>query len=427
MSFEITLQVLALLLFASTGLLALAMMVRQFIFSVKSLQLNPINIYSAASLEEWPSVTILVAAHNEERVIGDCLKHLLALDYPVDRLQILVVNDRSKDNTRAIVDRFVADHPGRIDALHRAFDSLPGKPAAIGDALPRSTGEVIVFFDADYLPSPPLLKKLVAPLVDPTVGATMGRVVPYNTNTNLLTRLLDLERRGGYTVDQAVRGAWHLLPQFGGTVGGVRVAAMNDVGGWSVDTLAEDTDLTYRLFCGGWNVEYVDDATCYEESPEAWRVRFKQVRRWAYGHNQCLFRYFWPTLTTKRQHILRRADAALVLCFYLLPPMALASLVVSILYPLFYALPPFNFAIVAAVSFVVGFGNFAPYFQIIAATVRDRQTIALLSLPFLFVSSTISMLAASQGLFFALRKVITARRLGWDKTIRYRGTQNASR
>jgi len=155
-----------------------------------------------------------------------------------------------------------------------------------------------VCLTADHRRHPPLLKKLVAPFVDPEVGATMGRVVPYNTQTNLLTRLLDLERRGGYTVDQAVRSAWNLLPQFGGTVGGVRMAAMNEVGGWSAETLAEDTDLTYRLFIAGYSVEYVDDAMCYEESPATWQVRFRQIRRWAAGHNQCLFKYFRATITT---------------------------------------------------------------------------------------------------------------------------------
>ena len=140
-------------------------------------------------------------------------------------------NDRSTDRTGELADAHAAGDP-RIVVHHRHPDARPGKPAAIKEVINSLTSEIVVFFDADYLPSPTLLKSLVAPFVDPEVGATMGRVVPYNTNVNLLTKLIDLERRGGYAVDQQARSLWNLLPQFGGTVGGVRLAALRAVGGW---------------------------------------------------------------------------------------------------------------------------------------------------------------------------------------------------
>ena len=412
-------QTAFLALFALTGALTLLLMIRQLWFSLTVVGRNPVSLFSHAAPSAWPTVAILVAAHNEEAVLASCLDHLIAIDYPRELVEIIVVNDRSRDSTGAILDRYVAAHPG-ITAIHRPFDAVPGKPAAISDALKIVRSHVIVFFDADYLPHPPLLKKLVAPFLDPQVGATMGRVVPYNSDTNLLTRLLDLERRGGYAVDQSARSVLGLLPQFGGTVGGIRTAALKSVGGWSTETLAEDTDLTYRLFIEGWSVEYVDDALCYEESPENWQVRFRQVRRWSCGHNQCLFRYFWPVLTTPHQSIERRIDAAFVLLFFLFPPLSLLNLVAAIVYPTLFSYPPFNFAIIGALAFVVSFGNFAPYFQMIAAIARDRQPTAASMLPLLFLSATISMLAATQGLMFALRGLIVGRHLAWDKTVRYR-------
>lgn len=416
----IVIQGAFLTLFLTTAILTLIFLVRQIVLSVVAVNNERPNPYGAVELDPWPTVTILVPAHNEERVIAGCLDHLLALEYPKDRLAILVVNDRSTDDTREIVDSYAEGSGGRIRALHRAADAAPGKPAAIADALSLVDSEILVFFDADYLPHPPLLRKLVAPFLDPQVGATMGRVVPYNTSANLLTGLLDLERRGGYTVDQAARNMLNLLPQFGGTVGGIRVAAMNAVGGWSAHTLAEDTDLTYRLFIAGWTVEYVDEAMCYEESPESWEVRIKQVRRWACGHDECFFRYFRETLTTPNQPLYRRLDAALVLVFFLYPPLAFLNLIASLVYPTLFSYSPFNFAIVSAIAFVVGFGNFSLYIQIVAAVIRDRQHKAAVLLPFVFLSSTISMLAATQGLFFALRGWLLNRHLGWDKTIRFR-------
>jgi cellulose synthase/poly-beta-1,6-N-acetylglucosamine synthase-like glycosyltransferase len=419
----ISLQIAFLCIFALNALITVVFLVRQIGFSIAAIDLPRSNLFSQVQFHEWPSVTVLVAAHNEERVLAGCLKHLLKLDYPEDQLRIIVVNDRSTDGTADILNRFAGAPGSRISAMHRQANAVPGKPSALADAFRHVDSELVVFFDADYLPDPPLLKKLVAPFIDPQVAASMGRVVPYNTQTNLLTRMLDLERRGGYAVDQAVRSAWNLLPQFGGTVGGVRMAALREAGGWTAETLAEDTDLTYRLFALGYLVEYVDDALCYEESPADWGVRYRQIRRWACGHNQCLFRYFRSTLATPHQPILRRLDAALVLVFFLFPSISLFGLVAAMVYPTIYPFPPFNFAVISAFSFVVAFGNFAPYFQIVSALVRDRQPAAVAMLPLIFLSSAISMIASTQGLFLALRGVLFDRHLRWDKTERFREVQ----
>ncbi len=417
------LQLMFLGVFALNAVITLIFLVRQICFSIVSIGLPHSNPFSRVQMKEWPTVSVLVAAHNEEQVLAGCLDHLTQLDYPEGSLKVIVVNDRSRDATGSILDSYAARSNGLIRAIHRPDGALPGKPAALADAFELVSSEVVVFFDADYLPHPPLLKKLIAPFIDPEVGATMGRVVPYNTQTNLLTRLLDLERRGGYTVDQAVRSHWNLLPQFGGTVGGVRMSALGEVGGWTADTLAEDTDLTYRLFAAGYIVEYVDDAMCFEESPVDWGVRFKQIRRWACGHNQCLFRYLKSTLTTPHQPILRKLDAALVLLFFLFPTLSLAGLIAALVYPTLFAFPPFNFAVISAFSFVVAFGNFSPYFQIVSAVLRDRQPQAIAMLPLMFVSSAISMLAAVQGFVLALRGVVFNRHLQWDKTQRFREGQ----
>src|SRR2546430_14940175 len=112
--------------------------------------------------------------------------------------------------------------------------------------------EVTLIFDADYIPGAGLIKQLVAPFFDPEVGGVMGRVVPLNVGKKLLTRLLDLERSGGYQVDQQARMNLRFVPQYGGTVAGVRKSALEEIGGWNENALAEDTDLTFRLLLAGW-------------------------------------------------------------------------------------------------------------------------------------------------------------------------------
>lgn len=366
-----------------------------------------------------PTVTILIPAHNEEMVIGGCLEAMQKVSYPSSKLEIVVINDRSHDRTGEIADAFAA-RDSRIRVFHRPDDAIPGKPAALADTIKNSTSDIFVFFDADYIPPRGLIRKLVAPFENPEVGATMGRVVPYNTDRNLLTKLIDLERRAGYVVDQNMRQRLGLLPQFGGTCGAVRRSDLEDVGGWLTDVLAEDTDLTYRLFLNGKTVAYVPDALCYEESPEDWRVRFKQVRRWSYGHNDCLLRYFVPVLLTRKQGFFAKLDAAIVLLFFAVPTLAMMTLFVALLVPTITSfLGPLVFL---APGFAVycSFGNFAPYFQIAAGCAHDKQPLAFLAAPVLYLSSFVSMAASVAGLFWLLRDRIFNFAPRWDKTVRFR-------
>jgi cellulose synthase/poly-beta-1,6-N-acetylglucosamine synthase-like glycosyltransferase len=406
-------------IFGVTTLLTTVFLIRQIALSLYIRFTRRSSKFADLVLHRWPTVTVLIPAHNEELVIGGCLDAMRDLDYPPDSLSIVVINDRSTDRTGEIAQARAATD-SRLRVYTRSAQAKPGKPAAIGEVIRHIDSEVVVFFDADYLPTPPLLKLLMAPFVDPEVGATMGRVVPYNTNANLLTRLIDLERRAGYAVDQQARALLNMLPQFGGTVGGVRLSALRAIGGWRENILAEDTDLTYRLFIAGWTVEYLEHAMCYEESPETWQARFRQVCRWAYGHNECALRYLLPILRVRRLSLLRRIDAIVVLLFYLYPVMTLLCLFASLTYPLLYEYPPFNFAALSVLSFFVGFGNFAPYFQIAVALQRDRQEQAAALMPLIFVSSVISMLASSYAFVLMIKNRLIGNQFGWSKTRRFR-------
>ena len=243
----------AVLLASALGLIVLVMLaygVRHTVFTFSRLLGRPRQPYLDIGVAAWPAITVFIAAHNEEKVIAGCLDALLKTDYPRDKLKIVPVNDRSSDRTREIVDRYVAQHPQLIVPFHRTGGKA-GKSAALKEALAFAEGDIALIFDADYVPSKGLLRQLVAPFFDPEVGAVMGRVVPTNAGSNLLTRMLDLERSAGYQVDQQARMNLRGVPQYGGTVGGVRRSAVEAVGGWHDDTLAEDTDITFRLLVGG--------------------------------------------------------------------------------------------------------------------------------------------------------------------------------
>ncbi|MEM1042534.1 MAG: glycosyltransferase family 2 protein [Bacteroidota bacterium] len=377
--------------------------------------------YAALDTLAWPAVTVLIPAHNEEAVIADSIGNLLKVDYPADRITVIPVNDRSQDRTRAVIDACVAEHPGRIRPFHRT-GGKPGKAAALNDAYGLVDTDIVLIFDADYLPGRDLIKTLVAPFFDPEIGAVMGRVVPVNTDANLMTRLLDLERTGGYQVDQQARMNLGLVPQYGGTCGGVRRSVVDAVGGWRDDTLTEDTDITCKVLAAGWKVAYVNRAECYEESPETWSVRTKQIRRWARGHTDAAIRYAGTVLGSAHLGLRGRLDGLLLLGVYAMGPVLLLGWLLAV--TLFYlGLHPLNgvIALLAVASYNT-LGNFAAFFEIASGARLDggRQRIRLL--PLNLLGFLVSLVATSRAVIEETVDQIRPgkRRLVWDKTKRFR-------
>jgi len=402
-------------------LLLLVYAVRHYVFSLNRLFGAQRHPYSSIVSADWPRVTVLVAAHNEEAVIGDCLENLMGVDYPADRMVVMPMNDRSTDGTRAIIDALVETYPGRIRPFHRT-GGKPGKAAALKDATELVDTDFIVVFDADYLPSRGLICRLMAPFVDPEVGAVMGRVVPNNVGANLLTRLLDLERSGGYQVDQQARMNLGLVPQYGGTVGGIRLSALRAVGGWHDDVLAEDTDLTYRLLLGGWRTVYSNRSECYEEVPQAWGVRIRQIKRWAKGHNQAMVRHSLTLLRQRDVRLLERIDGVLLLGVYMMSPLLMLGWLLSLL---MYFTVSLDFALPAlmVLAFMAhsALGNFAAFFEIAAAVHLDRSHRRIRLLAFNWLGFIVSAVAIGRAVLEqALLDRLPGRGFHWDKTVRYR-------
>lgn len=393
---------------------------RHFMFTLNRLIGKQRHPYIDISVARWPMITVFIAAHNEEKVIAGCIEALLNTDYPSDRLKIIPVNDRSKDRTAQIIDSYVTRFPNRIYPFHRTGGKA-GKSAALKDALVYAEGDIAIIFDADYVPGRGLLKQLVAPFFDPEVGAVMGRVVPVNSGANLLTRMLDLERSGGYQVDQQARMNMNLLPQYGGTVGGVRLSAVQAVGGWHDDTLAEDTDITFRLMLNGWKTIYSNRSECYEEVPEEWSVRIKQVTRWAKGHNQVMVRYWWKFATSPYLTLSQRLDGLLLLFVFVVPLLMLVGWCLALgLYFLNAGSLLSQLIPVFALMIYGTLGNFAAFFEIVVAVLIDGNRRRLRLLPFNLLGFFVSLFAISGAVWSLMLDGLLKREMVWDKTIRYR-------
>lgn len=367
-----------------------------------------------------PRISVLVPMHNEEKVAADVLRALVECDYDWNRLEILAINDRSQDRTGQIIDDFAAKY-SIIKPIHRT-DGAGGKGAALVQATQEATGEILLLFDADYFPGRAMLKMLVSPFCDPEVGAVMGRVIPHNTGASVLSALLELERAAGYQVGQQARHNLGLTPQFGGTVGGVRASALRAVGGWHVETLTEDTDLTFRLVVKGWKVAYVNRAECYEEAPETWAVRKKQIARWATGHTDCLHRFWKEVLASPYLSPFEKIDGLFVLaCYWTAPILVLGWLASLVLFfsPEAHHVPVFSVAL-ALVGYQL-FGNQATFFELGAAALLDGNARLIYLMPL----NLFNFFASTGAICAALFRYYAGRISGssgprWHKTKRYR-------
>jgi len=369
---------------------------------------------------DLPFVSIMIPMHNEELVATQVLDALLRCDYPRNRMEIIAINDHSTDKTAEILERYRQEHP-IIVILSRLGDEPRGKPSALNDALDIAKGEIIVVFDADYIPSKGAIRDLAICFKDPEVGAVMGRVVPINTKSNLLTRLIDLERSGGYQVDQQARHNLRLMPQYGGTVGGFRKKVVIDLGKFDEFILAEDTDLTFDLFIKGWKVVYANRVECYEEVPENWQVRSRQIKRWARGHCQSMYKHFFPLLRSPYLNFKEKFDGFLLLCIYLIPFILLTGIVDSFI--LFFLGEMQIIYSIFVFLFVAGyntFGNFAPFYEIGTAALLDGTTYRIRILPLFIFYFFLNIWNINVGLFDATLDRVRRRRAGWQKTARFR-------
>lgn len=398
---------------------------RHFLFASNRLSGRQRMYYNDIYSDRMKTISILIPMHNEEQVLSFVLEALLQCDYDRDRMEIIPINDNSSDRTKELLDEYHEKYEF-IRPLHRDCPDR-GKPAGLNDAMQLAKGEIIIVFDADYRPAKDMLKQLAIAFEDPEVGAVMGRVIPYNTNTNLLTRLINLERSGGYQVDQQARYNLRTIPQYGGTVGGFRKDLMLEMGGFNPLVLAEDTELTFRLYTHGWKVIYANSAECYEEAPETWEVRGRQIRRWARGHNQVMFRYLFRMLVSPHMNLREKVDGFLLLMVYAVPFFLLLGQVDSL--ALFFLGEMDLFAgwwVLLFIGVYTSFGNFAPFYQIGMALVLDGIKGEILLLPLLLFNFYFYMWNISRGFIDAVADIITKRKVKWAKTARFTNSNAAA-
>ena len=233
---------------------------------------------------EWPGVSILVPAHNEEIVMAGTIESLLHLDYPRDRMEIIVIDDSSSDRTRRVIEHMMAtDRRVKLVAVPPGLGGK-GKSHALNLALPHASYELLAVYDADNSPEPMSLRHLVTEMVrDERLAAAVGKVRTLNRATNFLTRCINIEFISFQWVVQA--GRWRLfgLASLPGTNYVIRREALERAGGWDPTAIADDAELTARLSQEGYRIKFIPYAVTWEPEPQHWGVWLRQRLRWARG------------------------------------------------------------------------------------------------------------------------------------------------
>jgi cellulose synthase/poly-beta-1,6-N-acetylglucosamine synthase-like glycosyltransferase/peptidoglycan/xylan/chitin deacetylase (PgdA/CDA1 family)/spore germination protein YaaH len=229
-------------------------------------------------------ISVLIPAFNEARVIEASIRRVLASE--AVRLEVIVIDDGSTDATSAIV-RATFAGDGRVQLLTLANG---GKAAALNRGIALAKGDIIVALDADTQFEPRTIGRLARWFADPGIGAVAGTAKVGN-RVNLVTRWQAVEYVTAQNLERRALARLNAIMVVPGAVGARRRRALEDVGGFPVDTLAEDQDLTIAVQRAGWRVANDVEAVAWTESPQSLRALAKQRFRWAFGTLQCLWKH----------------------------------------------------------------------------------------------------------------------------------------
>ncbi|WP_203334626.1 glycosyltransferase [Planococcus beigongshangi] len=365
----------------------------------------------------YPSVALLIPAHNEGIVIEDTLRAMGRLDYK-GKLDVYLLDDNSKDETAAIAQEF-AEVFSRIHYIPVPPGSPSGKSRVLNYGLSISESDYFIVFDADNEPEPDAVDKLVrAALAEKDAAGAVGYVKTKNAHTNTLTRMIALEFQVFQLLMQCGRWKVFKLGSLAGTNMLLKRSVLEQLGGYDVFALAEDAELTVRLTAEGYTLPVVPSSRTWEQEPERVKTFIKQRTRWLTGNIYLLEKSLmdlshWKgkTFFLSLQHVLTYLVFVLVLLF---------SDVFFIMSLAGFELPNMD-----APLLMLWFMSYIVYTsQLLSALVVDRN-VSLKNVFFVFImyftyaQLFIILLIRSFTVYIWSR--IRGKTIAWDKTKRFKG------
>ena len=242
---------------------------------------------------DFPSCTIMIPAHNEAKVIGKTIEAMLRLEYPADKLRILVINDGSTDETASIVQGYASSDPRVVLFTVPPGEGGRGKSRALNIGFRHVQSDIIAIYDADNTPAPNALRYLAAQLIsDRELGAVIGKFRTVNKDATLLTRFINIETLSFQSILQAGRWQMHNISTLPGTNFVIWTDLVRSLDGWDEEALTEDSELSIRIYEKGYKIKFIPYAVTYEQEPQEWKVWLRQRMRWVRGNNYVIGKFF---------------------------------------------------------------------------------------------------------------------------------------
>ena len=277
---------------------------------------------------DLPPISILIPARNEEIVIRNTLKKIQSLDYPRDKIEVLITDDGSTDKTVSIVEEMASQDP-RIKLIHLPVaETGRGKAHALNMAFKQARHDFIAVYDADNNPEPSSLKMLAIDLIsDNQLGAVIGKFRTLNRRKNLLTRFINIETLGFQWILQAGRYRAFKVAILPGTNLIIRKDVLMDCGGWDESAITEDTELSVRIYQKGWKIKFIPLAVTWEQEPEKWHTWVKQRTRWVRGNNYVINKFLGQALKLKNKFLFFEFIYLFILYYLFLAAIVISHLI----------------------------------------------------------------------------------------------------
>ncbi|WP_337862873.1 glycosyltransferase [Nitrososphaera sp.] len=293
------------------------------------------GLAGAADMPLLPTVTVQIPLYNEKYVARRVIDAVCKIDYPRDRMQIQVLDD-SDDDTVDLIRSIVHEYKLKgfdIMQLHRT-DRTGYKAGALKEGMKSATGEFIAIFDADFIPPPDFMKRLIKYFDDPKMGFVQCKWGHINEDYSTMTQAEAISLDIHFLVEQKAKSLSHIFLNFNGTAGIWRKKCIDDAGGWHTSTLVEDMDLSYRAQMRGWKCMFLDDFVVNAELPVQMNAAKRQQFRWAKGSIQVALKLMADVMLHRKVpvdsklqsfvHMTRHIVNPLFLVQFLIFPMLLA-------------------------------------------------------------------------------------------------------
>lgn len=372
-------------------------------------------------VSEYPMVTVMVPAHNESIVLKKTMEALLKFDYPKDLYEIIVVNDNSTDNSAQVLKTIQQKNPAaRIIVINT--DHIvggKGKSNALNIALSMASGSVIAIYDADNTPEKQALRILVENLMsDDKLGAVIGKFRTRNKYASLLTRFVNIETLAYQCMNQAGRYFFFKLCTIPGTNYVIRRELIDRMGGWDVNALAEDTEISFRLYRMGYYIKFIPHAVTWEQEPQKLKQWFKQRTRWVKGNLYVLksnFKYaFDPDAGIMRLDVIYYAMVYLMMfsslifsdMIFIIGILGLGHVTLGGFSSLLWEMAILLFVLNVSITLSVERNEF-------------NFNNILLTFVMLFTYAKMWVLVVANGIIQGIRDVIYQKEVVWDKTERF--------